>query len=138
MNSHGRFEVMLIGHAGRFSSDEYQTMLESEGLQLLTHSFVRFCEFKTSRVQKADVYVIDARVGVANAINLIHFVRIEYPSSGVILLCRGGSSNERIEGYAAGADHCLNWPHQSPEIWACTDSLLRRMQVTAGVNKKIY
>jgi DNA-binding response OmpR family regulator len=137
MNLHGRFEVMLIGYAGRFASDNSETMLKSARRELSSLVCVCFCEFKNSQVEKADVYVIDAAVGITNALTLIQFVRIEYPKSGVVLLCRGRSSDERIEGYAAGADLCLNWPHQSPEIWACTDSLLRRMQVTAGVNKKI-
>lgn len=75
-----------------------------------------------------DIFLIDVNLPGENGFSLTERVRSAYPLAGIILVTARSSLNDKLEGYARGADLYLNKPLEVPELCAAVAALGRRRQ----------
>jgi DNA-binding response OmpR family regulator len=77
-----------------------------------------------------DVFLIDLNLPGENGFSLTERVRAAYPLAGIILVTARSALNDKLEGYARGADLYLTKPLEVPELCAAIGALARRRRHT--------
>jgi DNA-binding response OmpR family regulator len=78
--------------------------------------------------QPVDLFLIDLNLPGEDGLSLTERVRAAYPLAGVILVTARSSLQDKLEGYARGADLYLSKPVEVPELCAAVAALGRRRQ----------
>jgi DNA-binding response OmpR family regulator len=78
--------------------------------------------------QPADVFLIDLNLPGEDGLSLTERVRAAHPLAGIIMVTARSSLNDKLEGYARGADLYLTKPLEVPELCAAVAALGRRRQ----------
>lgn len=74
------------------------------------------------------LYLIDVNLPGEDGFSLAGRIRRSQPWAGIVLLTARGQLDDRLEGYAAGADIYLVKPVEPSELLACIHNLARRLQ----------
>ena len=75
-----------------------------------------------------DLYLIDVNLPGENGFSLAERIRRSQPLAGIVLVTARGQLNDRLEGYATGADNYLIKPVEKLELLACVNNLARRLK----------
>ena len=75
-----------------------------------------------------DLYLIDVNLPGENGFSLAERIRQSHPTAGIVLMTARGQLQDRLEGYACGADNYLIKPVEQAELLACINSLGRRVR----------
>ena len=75
-----------------------------------------------------DLYLIDVNLPGENGFSLAERIRRSQPMAGIVLMTARGQLNDRLEGYASGADNYLIKPVEQQELLVCINSLARRLK----------
>jgi DNA-binding response OmpR family regulator len=75
-----------------------------------------------------DLYLIDINLPGENGFSLAQRIRNSQPLAGIVLVTARGQLNDRLEGYATGADNYLIKPVEKLELLACVNNLARRLK----------
>ena len=78
--------------------------------------------------QPADIFLIDLNLPGEDGLSLTERVRSAYPLAGLIVATARSGLNDKLEGYARGADLYLTKPLEVPELCAAVAALGRRRQ----------
>jgi DNA-binding response OmpR family regulator len=78
--------------------------------------------------QPADLFLIDLNLPGEDGLSLTERVRAAYPLAGLIVLTARSTLNDKLEGYARGADLYLTKPLEVPELCAAVSAMGRRRQ----------
>lgn len=78
--------------------------------------------------QPADLFLIDLNLPGEDGLSLTARVRAAYPLAGLIMVTARSTLNDKLEGYARGADLYLTKPLEVPELCAAVAALGRRRQ----------
>lgn len=76
--------------------------------------------------QNTDIFVIDLNLPGEDGLSLTERVRATYPLAGIILATARSTLEDKLEGYAHGADLYLTKPVVVPELQATVAALGRR------------
>ncbi|WP_341686589.1 response regulator transcription factor [Limnohabitans sp.] len=80
-----------------------------------------------------DLYIIDVNLPGENGFSLAERIRKSHPTTGIVLMTARGQLQDRLEGYACGADNYLIKPVEQAELLACVNSLARRVRASAPI-----
>jgi DNA-binding response OmpR family regulator len=83
--------------------------------------------------QPVDLFLIDLNLPGEDGLSLTERVRVAYPLAGIILVTARSSLQDKLEGYARGADLYLSKPVEVPELCAAVAALGRRRQRESSV-----
>lgn len=75
-----------------------------------------------------DLYLIDVNLPGEDGFSLAERIRRSQPLAGIVLMTARGQLNDRLEGYASGADNYLIKPVEQSELLVCINSLARRLK----------
>lgn len=78
--------------------------------------------------QSTDVFLIDLNLPGEDGLALTERIRTAHPLAGVIIITARSGLNDKLEGYACGADLYLTKPIEVPELCAAVAALGRRRQ----------
>jgi DNA-binding response OmpR family regulator len=78
--------------------------------------------------QPADVFLIDLNLPGEDGLSLTERVRAAYPLAGVVLVTARSGLDDRLEGYARGADLYLSKPVEVSELCAAVAAMGRRRE----------
>lgn len=78
--------------------------------------------------QPADLFLIDLNLPGEDGLSLTERVRSAYPLAGLIVVTARSSLQDKLEGYARGADLYLTKPLEVPELCAAVAAMGRRRQ----------
>lgn len=78
--------------------------------------------------QAADLFLIDLNLPGEDGLSLTERVRAAYPLAGLIIVTARSGLEDRLEGYARGADLYLSKPVEVEELCAAVAALGRRRQ----------
>lgn len=81
--------------------------------------------------QPADVFLIDLNLPGEDGLSLTERVRTAYPLAGLIVVTARSGLQDKLEGYARGADMYLTKPVEVPELCAAVAAMGRRRQHTS-------
>lgn len=81
-----------------------------------------------------DLYLIDVNLPGENGFSLADRVRKSHPLAGIVLLTARGQLEDRLAGYATGADHYLVKPVEQTELLACLGNLARRLKLAPALD----
>lgn len=81
--------------------------------------------------QRPHLYLIDLNLPGEDGISLSKRLRAAQPQAGIIMVTARTASDERVAGYASGADIYLTKPVSLEELLAAVEALGRRVQLTA-------
>lgn len=101
--------------------------LEEAGHQVVALSCAEELE-DVAGGQPADVFLIDLNLPGEDGLSLTERVRTAYPLAGLIVVTARSSLNDKLEGYARGADLYLTKPLEVPELCAAVAALGRKRQ----------
>ena len=101
--------------------------LEEAGHQVTALSCAEELEDE-AQGQPADVFLIDLNLPGEDGLSLTERVRAAYPLAGLIVLTARSTLNDKLEGYARGADLYLTKPLEVPELCAAVSAMGRRRQ----------
>lgn len=104
-----------------------QQALEEAGHQVVGLSCAEELEDESGGLP-ADVFLIDLNLPGEDGLSLTERVRSAYPLAGLIVVTARSSLNDKLEGYARGADLYLSKPVEVPELCAAVAALGRRRQ----------
>lgn len=104
-----------------------QQALEEAGHQVVALSCAEELEDEAGG-QPADVFLIDLNLPGEDGLSLTERVRAAYPLAGLIVVTARSSLQDKLEGYARGADLYLSKPVEVPELCAAVAALGRRRQ----------
>lgn len=104
-----------------------QQALEESGHQVTALSCAEELE-DVAQGQHVDVFMIDLNLPGEDGLSLTERVRTAYPLAGLIIVTARSGLNDRLEGYARGADLYLNKPIEVPELCAAVAAMGRRRQ----------
>jgi DNA-binding response OmpR family regulator len=76
--------------------------------------------------QPADIFLIDLNLPGEDGLSLTERVRATYPLAGIIMVTARSTLNDKLEGYARGADLYLTKPVEAPELCAAVAAMGRR------------
>lgn len=76
----------------------------------------------------ADVFLIDLNLPGEDGFSLTERVRAAYPLAGLIVVTARSGLQDKLEGYARGADMYLTKPLEVPELCATVAAMGRRRQ----------
>ncbi len=76
--------------------------------------------------KNTDLFIIDLNLPGENGFSLTERVRATYPLAGIILATARSTIEDKLEGYARGADLYLTKPISVPELQATVAALGRR------------
>lgn len=77
-------------------------------------------------LESADVVVLDRDLPRVNGDEVCARIRADYPHIRVLMLTAASALDERLGGFALGADDYLTKPFEVPELLARVDALMRR------------
>jgi DNA-binding response OmpR family regulator len=75
-----------------------------------------------------DLYLVDVNLPGEDGFSLVERVRRTHPMAGIVLMTARSHLNDRLEGYASGADNYLIKPVEQSELLACLQNLARRLK----------
>jgi two-component system OmpR family response regulator len=101
--------------------------LEESGHQVVALSCAEELEDEAGG-QSVDVFLIDLNLPGESGLSLTERVRSVYPLAGLIIVTARSGLNDRLEGYARGADLYLSKPIEVPELCAAVAAMGRRRQ----------
>lgn len=101
--------------------------LEEAGHQVVALSCAEELEDEACG-QPADVFLIDLNLPGEDGMSLTERVRAAYPLVGLIMVTARTNLNDKLEGYARGADLYLTKPIEVQELCAAVASIGRRRQ----------
>lgn len=78
-----------------------------------------------------DLYLIDVNLPGEDGFSLAERIRKSQPAAGIVLMTARGQLNDRLEGYAAGADNYLIKPVEQAELLLCVNNLARRLKASS-------
>ena len=104
-----------------------QQALEESGHQVTALSCAEELE-DVAQGQHVDVFMIDLNLPGESGLSLTERVRSAYPLAGLIIVTARSGLNDRLEGYARGADLYLSKPIEVPELCAAVAAMGRRRQ----------
>ena len=99
--------------------------LQEAGHQVTTLSCAEELE-DVAGGKNTDVFIIDLNLPGENGFSLTERVRAAYPMAGIILATARSTIDDKLEGYARGADLYLTKPVAVPELQATVAALGRR------------
>lgn len=102
--------------------------LEEAGHQVVALSCAEELEDEAHGLP-VDVFLIDLNLPGEDGLSLTERVRSTYPLAGLIVITARSSLNDKLEGYARGADLYLSKPVEVPELCAAVAALGRRRQL---------
>jgi DNA-binding response OmpR family regulator len=111
-----------------------QQALEEAGHQVVALSCAEELE-DVAGGQPVDLFLIDLNLPGEDGLSLTERVRAAYPLAGVILVTARSSLQDKLEGYARGADLYLSKPVEVPELCAAVAALGRRRQREAQLTQ---
>lgn len=112
-----------------------QQALQEAGHQVTALSCAEEME-DVARGQAVDVFLFDLNLPGEDGLSLTERVRTAYPLAGIILATARSSLNDKLEGYARGADLYLTKPLEVPELCAAISALGRRRQRVVDLLKQ--
>lgn len=77
-------------------------------------------------LEDADVVVLDRDLPLVHGDEVCARIRAEHPHIRVLMLTAASTLDDRLAGFASGADDYLTKPFEVPELLARVDALLRR------------
>lgn len=75
-----------------------------------------------------DIFLIDLNLPGEDGLSLTERIRAAYPLAGLIIVTARSTLNDKLEGYARGADLYLTKPLEAQELCAAVAALGRRRQ----------
>jgi len=75
-----------------------------------------------------DLYLIDVNLPGEDGFSLAERIRQSQPMAGIVVMTARGQLNDRLEGYASGADNYLIKPVEQSEMLVCIHNLARRLK----------
>jgi DNA-binding response OmpR family regulator len=78
--------------------------------------------------QPVDIFVVDLSLPGEDGLSLTDRVRTAYPLAGIIIVTARSGLNDKLEGYARGADLYLTKPLEVLELCAAVSAIGRRRQ----------
>ncbi len=75
-----------------------------------------------------DVFLIDLNLPGEDGLSLTERLRAVYPLAGLIIITARSGLQDKLEGYARGADLYLTKPIEAPELCAAVSAMGRRRQ----------
>ncbi|MDD2977417.1 response regulator transcription factor [Aquabacterium sp.] len=121
-----RLNVVLVE-----DHDVLRQML-AQALQEANHSVVTLsCAEELEDVaagQPVDVFLVDLNLPGEDGLSLTVRLRAAYPLAGIIIVTARSGLNDKLEGYAHGADLYLTKPLEVPELCAAVVAQGRRQQ----------
>lgn len=78
--------------------------------------------------QPADVFLVDLNLPGEDGLSLTQRIRDAYPMAGVVIMTARSGLQDKLDGYARGADMYLSKPIEVPELCAAVAALGRRGQ----------
>jgi DNA-binding response OmpR family regulator len=104
-----------------------QQALEEAGHQVTALSCAEELEDE-ARGQPVDIFLIDLNLPGEDGLSLTARVRAAYPLAGLIMVTARSTLQDKLDGYAHGADMYLTKPLEVPELCAAVAALGRRCQ----------
>lgn len=101
--------------------------LEEAGHRVVALSCAEEIEDETAG-QPVDVFLIDINLPGEDGLSLTRRLRTAYPLAGLIIVTARSGLNDKLEGYAQGADLYMSKPLEVPELCAAVAALGRRRQ----------
>lgn len=101
--------------------------LEESGHQVVALSCAEELEDEAGG-QAVDIFLIDLNLPGEDGLSLTERVRAAYPLAGLIIVTARARLQDKLEGYARGADLYLSKPLEVPELCAAVAALGRRRQ----------
>jgi len=83
--------------------------------------------------QPVDVFLVDLNLPGEDGLSLTERLRAAYPLAGIIIVTARSGLNDKLEGYARGADLYLTKPLEVPELCAAVAAQGRRRQRVQGL-----
>lgn len=80
-----------------------------------------------------DIFIFDLNLPGEDGLSLTERVRTAYPLTGIIIVTARIGLNDKLQGYARGADLYLTKPLEVAELCAAVSSLARRRQRFDGL-----
>lgn len=111
--------------------------LEEAGHQVVALSCAEELEDE-ARGQPVDIFLIDLNLPGEDGLSLTERVRAAYPQVGLIVVTARSGLNDKLEGYARGADLYLTKPLEVPELCAAVAALGRRRQRVDGLLQQLH
>lgn len=109
-----------------------QQALQEAGHQVVALSCAEELE-DVAGGQPADLFLIDLNLPGEDGLSLTERVRAAYPLAGLIVVTARSGLQDKLEGYARGADLYLTKPLEVPELCAAVAALGRRRQRVEGL-----
>ncbi len=114
-------EGELREELAEFLQEQGFSVVEAESIQAFRHLYEH---------QGCDIAIIDRMLPDGDGMTLVQELRDAGERCGIVLFTARDASQERISGYALGADHYLTKPIRLDELGAIVQSLARRLQST--------
>lgn len=132
MDTHSpRLNIVLVE-----DHDILRQML-AQALQEANHTVVALsCAEELEDVaagQPVDVFLVDLNLPGEDGLSLTARLRAAYPLAGIIIVTARSGLNDKLEGYAHGADLYLTKPLEVPELCAAVAAQGRRRQRVQGL-----
>lgn len=132
MDTHSpRLNVVLVE-----DHDILRQML-AQALQEANHTVVALsCAEELEDVaagQPVDVFLVDLNLPGEDGLSLTERLRAAYPLAGIIIVTARSGLNDKLEGYAHGADLYLTKPLEVPELCAAVSAQGRRRKRVQGL-----
>ena len=126
-----RLNVVLVE-----DHDTLRQML-AQALQEANHTVVALsCAEELEDVaagQPVDVFLVDLNLPGEDGLSLTERLRAAYPLAGIIIVTARSGLNDKLEGYAHGADLYLTKPLEVPELCAAVAAQGRRRKRVQGL-----
>ena len=84
-----------------------------------------------------DLYLIDVNLPGEDGFSLASRIRRNQPLAGIVLMTARSQLQDRLEGYACGADNYLIKPVEPSEVLSCISSLARRLKPMAPSTSQV-
>lgn len=104
-----------------------QQALEEAGHQVTALSCAEELEDEAGG-RAVDVFLIDLNLPGEDGLSLAERLRAVYPLAGLIIITARSGLEDKLEGYARGADLYLTKPIEVPELCAAVAAMGRRRQ----------
>lgn len=109
-----------------------QQALEESGHQVVALSCAEELEDEAGG-RPVDIFLIDLNLPGEDGLSLTERVRTAYPLAGLIIVTARSRLEDKLEGYARGADLYLSKPLEVPELCAAVAALGKRRQRVDGL-----
>lgn len=84
----------------------------------------------------ADLLILDVNLPHDDGLQISRRMRAARPNTGIIIVTARSRTDDKVAGYASGADLYLLKPISSDELCAAIEAVARRLCLTGGSNKR--